>query len=52
MLRIALMGILLLFISGCATTGVTVVVKSKPPHYDRPEISIRFEPIQSHNKWK
>ena len=51
MLRITMMGILLLFISGCATTGVTLVVESKPPH-GRPEISIRFEPGQSHNKWK
>lgn len=44
MLRITVLGILLLFVSGCATTGITVVVESKHPHYDRPEISIRFEP--------
>ena len=42
MLRMALMGILLLFVSGCAITTMNVMVESQPPHYDRPVIRIEL----------
>lgn len=42
MLRMALMGILLLFVSGCAITTMNVVVESQSPHYDRPVIRIEL----------
>lgn len=42
MLRIALLGIALLFLSGCAITTMNVVVESQPPHYDRPVIRVEL----------
>lgn len=40
MLRIALVGIVLLFVSGCAT--INIMVESQPPHYDRPVIRVEL----------
>jgi len=41
MLRMALTGIVLLFLSGCATNQMTVVVESHPPDY-RPVIRVEM----------
>lgn len=41
MLRMALVGIVLFFISGCATSQMTVVVESHPPEY-RPVIRVQM----------
>lgn len=40
MLRIALVGIVLFFVSGCVT--INIMVESQPPHYGRPVIRVEL----------